>query len=57
MNRPKTAGIATCISRIRKDIHHLETVHQVEALPIQINHTGSAGSSSNTYICLLDKIN
>ena len=38
MNRPKTAGIATCISRIREDIHHPETVHQVEALPIQINH-------------------
>ena len=43
MNRPKTAGIATCISRIQADIHHQEaapqeTVHQAVAHLIRINH-------------------
>ena len=43
MNRPKTAGIATCISRIQADIHHQEAahqeiVHQAVAHLIRINH-------------------
>ena len=43
MNRPKTAVTATCISRIREDVHHpeaayQETVHQAVAYLIRINH-------------------